>query len=485
MVCRSSLVALLLAAGCFVEPSSESSATSDGTSSDGATTKGIENTETTPPTTSVGPDGSSSTGSSTGTTGECPAGDLGCPCDAGDCYDDATCVDGFCEIEIPVGCGDSETIEPERCDDGNNDPGDGCSPSCTLERECFLAHLGGPKGDALVRAYSLSPDGTMLVFDDIEVPAHNPPPFGPGSELSGAAVSCRGLVYVASSTAGVITGLQTSRDELSQVDDVTATGVRELACDPDLGLLFATRFIDNGFALDTFDVSAGTLVLAASDQYTDSPLPEMRAARLSLDRGSGRALVSFVGESASPSAVAVSLIEATYGANSLSLGTATALGVVRDDLSALLHVAPTSELLGIGAGASGGPVIYVLPLTKAGMGNIDVLTGSPWQERRNIWPLRLPGGEVGFAMGGSQGVVLAGYTKGAAIETLGETLSPELSNTFARTAFDGSILIVASPDGFETYDLTQPPEMGPPEMLNQMAGPTTETFASGAVVPCP
>lgn len=484
MVCRSSLVALLFAAGCFVEPSSASSATSDGSSGQGSTTNETESPETMPPTTSIDLDGSSS-GSSSGSTAGCPAGDLGCPCDEGACGEGATCVDDFCELAIPAGCGDGKEIEPEHCDDGNNDAGDGCSPSCTLERECFLGHLGGPAKDTVVRAYSVSPNGTMSEFDDIEVAGHNPPPSGPGSELSRAAVACRGQVYVASSTAGVITGLQASGDELTEADVIDAAGVRELACDHDLGLLFATRFIDNGFALDTYDVSAGTLIEVASVPYTDSLQQETRAARLSLDRSSGRALVSFVGEGTSPSAVAVSIIEATYGENSLSLGSPTVLNVVRDELSALLHVGPTNELLGIGAGASGGPVIYVLPLTEDGLGDIDVLTGSPWQERRNIWPLRLPGGEVGFAMGGSQGVVLAGYTKGGAIETLGETLSPELSNTFARTAFGGTILIVASPDGFETYDLTQPPQMGPPEMLSELAGPTTETFASGAVVPCP
>lgn len=237
MLRRSSLVALLFAAGCFAEPSLESTATSGGSSS-GGTTDESESVTTTPDPGSTGPDGSSSeTGSG---TDECLAGRIGCPCDDGTCESDAVCIEGFCELAIPVGCGDDQLADPEECDDGNNEPGDGCSPICTLERECFLAHLGGPAETSIVRTYSVLADGTMSDFASTEVPGHNPPLTGAGSELSRATIPCSGQVYVASSTSGVITGLRPGPDGVTITDQVDVPAVRELACDADLGLLFAT-----------------------------------------------------------------------------------------------------------------------------------------------------------------------------------------------------------------------------------------------------
>lgn len=394
------------------------------------------------------------------------------------------CVEGVCELSIPDGCGDDEEVAPERCDDGNNDPGDGCSPTCTLERECFLAHLGGPGENSIVRAYSVFPDGTMLEFADHDVPEHNPPPSGPGSELSRSAVSCAGQVYVASSAAGQITALRTTHEGVSTVGQAAALGVRELACDPGPGLLFAIRFVPNGFGIDTFNVSEETLVPAGSDEYTEAADPQMHAARLSLDRGSQRALVSFVGGGAASNPVF--FVEATYRSGSLTLGQPSALiAAVRNDLGALLHVAPTNQVLGIGVGTGdqSDPAVYRLPLTEGGFGNIAVQEGFPWADRRNIWPLRLPGGEIGFALGGAEGVVLAHYPGAADIAMVGEPVATTLANTFARTAFDGTMLLVASPEGLQTYDLTQGKGQWP--MLSEFAGTGTETFTSGAVVACP
>lgn len=485
MVRRSSLVALLSAAGCFAEPSFESSATSDGTSSQGTTTNEIEVSGTSPDSSSTGPTGPSG-GVSSESTDDCPAGSIGCPCQQENCEGDARCIEGICELTIPDGCGDGEEVDPESCDDGNNDPGDGCSPTCTFERECFLAHLGGPGETSIVRAYSVFPDGTMLEFADHGVPEHNPPLSGPGSELSRAAVSCAGQVYVASSAEGQITALRTTREGVTMADQADVPGVRELACDPGPGLLFAIRFVPNGFAISTFDVSAGTLVQAASDAYTEASILEMRAARLSLDRGSQRALVSFVEESAASDPVL--FVRASYDSNSLTLGTPSMLNAaLRNDLGALLHVGPANEVLGIGVGTGdqSDPAVYRLPLTDDGFGNIAVQEGPPWADRRNIWPLRLPGGEIGFALGGAQGVVLAHYPAGDDIEMIGEPVATTLNNTFARTAFDDTMLIVASPGRFETYDLTQREGKGQWPMLSGLAAPATETFASGAVVACP
>lgn len=485
MVCRSSLVALLLAAGCFSEPDFESSATNDGTSSQGTTTSEIEVSGTSPDPSSTGPTGPSS-GESSESTGECLDGRVGCPCQEGDCEADALCVEGFCELPAAGECGDGEQSPPESCDDGNTEPGDGCSPICTLERECFLAHLGGAGETSVVRAYSVFPDGTMSEFANHEVPEHNPPPTGPGSELSRAAVSCAGQVYVASSAEGRITALRTTEEGVSTANQVNAPGVRELACDPGPGLLFAIRFVSTGFAIESYDVSDGGLTLDASDEYTHESISQMHAARLSLDRGAHRALVSFVNDSAASDPVF--FVGADYESGSVTLGTPSAINAaLRNDLGALLHVAPTSELLGIGVGTGdqSDPAIYRLPLTKAGLGNVTVQEGPPWADRRNVWPLRLPQGEIGFAMGGAQGVVVAHNPSGNEIEVLGAPVATTLVNTFARTAFNDTVLIVAAPDGIETYDLTQRVGEGEWPTLSQFRGSTTPTFSSGAVVACP
>lgn len=58
-------------------------------------------------------EGSSTTGPDpdTGDTAGCPAGTLGCPCDAGPCDDELTCIDGQC-----TNCGDGVVDAPEQCD---------------------------------------------------------------------------------------------------------------------------------------------------------------------------------------------------------------------------------------------------------------------------------------------------------------------------------------------------------------------------------
>jgi cysteine-rich repeat protein len=51
--------------------------------------------------------------------------------DGSPCEDGGTCnPDGIC---IPPGCGDGVVTPPEQCDDGNNDPGDCCAPDCIIE----------------------------------------------------------------------------------------------------------------------------------------------------------------------------------------------------------------------------------------------------------------------------------------------------------------------------------------------------------------
>jgi cysteine-rich repeat protein len=49
-----------------------------------------------------------------------------------ECFGGSTTAKDVCTLYIPT-CGDGKTIDPELCDDGNRDAGDGCSPQCEIE----------------------------------------------------------------------------------------------------------------------------------------------------------------------------------------------------------------------------------------------------------------------------------------------------------------------------------------------------------------
>ncbi len=49
----------------------------------------------------------------------------------------------------------------------------------------------------------------------------------------------------------------------------------------------------------------------------------------------------------------------------------------------------------------------------------------------------------------------------SSIALLWKDRAPSISDTFARTALDGTMLIVAPPAGFETYDLSSAKDMDP------------------------
>jgi hypothetical protein len=87
-------------------------------------------------------------------------------------------------------------------------------------------------------------------------------------------------------------------------------------------------------------------------------------------------------------------------------------------------------------------------------------------------------------MGGTQGVFLAAYADAGPLSVLGEPVASRLSDTFARSALDSTMLIVASPAGFETYDLNPSKDTGP-WLMSALAEPSPQTFASGASVACP
>ncbi|MGD8759696.1 MAG: DUF4215 domain-containing protein [Anaerolineales bacterium] len=62
--------------------------------------------------------------------------DLGEECDDGNNEPGDGCSPD-CMLELPPPCcGDGRLDQGEECDDGNNEPGDGCSPDCTLEPYC-------------------------------------------------------------------------------------------------------------------------------------------------------------------------------------------------------------------------------------------------------------------------------------------------------------------------------------------------------------
>jgi len=78
--------------------------------------------------------------------------------------DECSIADGGC-VNTPIAfCGDGIVDPGEECDDGNNDDGDGCSATCTVEAVCpgFCA-LGGEPCDDINTCVGL---GDFCVPDD-------------------------------------------------------------------------------------------------------------------------------------------------------------------------------------------------------------------------------------------------------------------------------------------------------------------------------
>ena len=73
-----------------------------------------------------------------GETGTCGNNDIDNPCEQCDGTDNDACelsCDAKCQCVAPV-CGNGIIGPGEDCDDGNNDDGDGCSLTCTVEPGC-------------------------------------------------------------------------------------------------------------------------------------------------------------------------------------------------------------------------------------------------------------------------------------------------------------------------------------------------------------
>lgn len=109
---------LLLAVGCSGD---------DGETSVGEASSTSEDGETSASETSAGPDTSTGASSESSTTVGVGDGD-------GDGDDDGDGCDSLCQDEdLLIGeCGDGINDLGEECDDGNDVPGDGCEPDCTL-----------------------------------------------------------------------------------------------------------------------------------------------------------------------------------------------------------------------------------------------------------------------------------------------------------------------------------------------------------------
>lgn len=171
-------VVLVLASGCFSDPTTSSNEPSDddddaattnastegmttATPSSGSTTDAPDNDDDDNGDTSTGGDETLGADESTSSTGDaCAAGDAGCPCGDG-CADGLTCVEDTC-----TECGDGEIQAPEECDgdidggscvecsiecdsnraDCDGDPANGCEVDLREPTDCGACHhdcLGG------------------------------------------------------------------------------------------------------------------------------------------------------------------------------------------------------------------------------------------------------------------------------------------------------------------------------------------------------
>jgi cysteine-rich repeat protein len=102
--------------------------------------------------------------------GTCENPNISGPCDDTDaCTIDDQCQDGSC-VGDPDICGDGvrQSECGEQCDDGNTDPGDGCSAVCELELPYPVTQIIDPNGDGaghvLTGPYGIAADGRGNVY---------------------------------------------------------------------------------------------------------------------------------------------------------------------------------------------------------------------------------------------------------------------------------------------------------------------------------
>ncbi len=142
---------------------SDSTTTDDGTTTDDSAGTTSAESSTTDPTGST-TEGSTS-GSTTGTTGDpdpvCGNGRIEGDeaCDDGDDNSDTEPDACRTDCELPS-CGDGVTDTAEGCDDDDADESDGCLSTCVVPQSCaeILAELPGAEDGA----YAIAPDGNLL-----------------------------------------------------------------------------------------------------------------------------------------------------------------------------------------------------------------------------------------------------------------------------------------------------------------------------------
>lgn len=418
------LLGLVAATACFEEPSSAPATPVDDTSTGAPSTSGA-------PTTANQDDSSAGATSEAGSSGE-----------------------------------DDDTGSGE---EGSTSTGESCTDDCAPARECLLAHA-----DTSVSLLSIHPDGSVELLDQLDLGPHGS---GLDAPLDQSIVQCGGQVFVATDGNDQIATLAFMGDGLSISASTVSADVLELACDEEQALLFALRTIDNGYAVDLMSVRGGP-VLVESAEFVNPAINEFRTVRLALDRGLGRAWVAHVEQSANTTPVVLAV--GSYTDDSIAFNAPEPLPVVNGNLSRL-HLQPEQgRLLGLGTLVGGDDALFTVPIDETGApGPLAFDAESPWAERRNLWPVRLSS-EPGLAMGGTQGVVLATFSKDGMPQTMGIPIAPTLSDTLARPAFGGEMLVVVSPNGVATFDIGSS-DGDPLDSTGESVG---STLYGAAVVAC-
>lgn len=476
--------------GCFaqsgeVPESGTEATTSDETGLDtgldtGGSAPMTESDGTTDSAESTGPD-------SADTTTGCEPGTVDCSCLDDACEGDAVCAMGMC-VPLPAACGNGELDDREECDDGNNAAQDGCSATCTWEPQCFVGHVGGGGPMVQVRTVRIAPDGTMSNLGSTDIPGAHQVPEHPAGHWSGAAVGCGGFGYLAMADSGSIVTVGVDGDETEVIAETPVdsfVGVRELACDPMLGVVLAAAVEGAGVSVARFEMQEdGSLMPAGVPwEFEDADFLAAESVHLALDRSSQRAHVVFT--EAGVSQIPTSHARLDY-AVALDPVPPPGSGLVLNNFVYDATFFPaSSQLLVAGRRAGSDYAVGVIDLDGEGAwDSFETLLRPPWSTRANVTALRLPGGATGSAMGGTTGVVLARFTAGQP-EQVGLPVAESLDDTLARPLFEGRVLLVASPMGFETYDLRQEPDDGVWPQLSSLGVGAPPTFQAGALVPCP
>lgn len=391
-------------------------------------------------------------------------------------------------IQPPASCANGSVEEAdETCDDGNLDAGDGCSPLCQWEQHCFVAHLGGAGKVVPVRAYTIQPDGSIDAGGQVDLDGtHAPALAGLGSRLSDAAVSCGGRVYLGFAENGAIQGVEldgTNPVELPDLPD-NLEGLRELACDDERGILFAARALGNDIWIDAFSTNPdGTLAFIDELEINDPFLLETRSLRMAVDGKNERLYFVFAEDGSSQIPVEYAVL--SYSERTMDFVVPrVGIPTIFNDLFGLGIAGDVMVLTGV---RQGGDLVSARARINADgtLENVATSSGSPWSDRHAYRPARLPSGAMGFVIGGSLGVIAGQLDVDDMLSQGAATIGPDLVDPFPRMAYNDTILVVASPESLQTFDFTELSERSEFTLRDSIGIAASETFQSGAIVPCP